>query len=1746
MLKIIQKSKLSIICILFALVLCLGGGIGTLNCNKTNSKNTIHSLNYVMPEEYTGNYIVNGNKVYAEIEECGTYADDACNNAASMVNNKTSYVILNDLPNTHDSDINLNLSFTKTGLANTFGFNAKGELNITFIKEDEQSSSNFARSVLSVCDYAETATFTKANIATTISATYNNGKVLAVVDDGDKKVEIETSGDANYTLGELVTGTSQTLNVENCVFSIGDSEQQTSNNSTLLMSASLASTATLTDTSEKNGQILKLNKGTFTLSGGKSIKEYTPKLNGETYRAGRAIDQTGGTLILENLKFTNFTTSGSGGAVKTNTGNLTVTGCEFINCQSLSEAEDTGGGAIYIGGGTATIIGGTIKNCYAAYGAAVYIAGESKLDISGNIKMQNNYATCMGGAIYSSNSTINMTSGEISNNTAGQNGGGVRLESCTGTFSGGVIGVNNSGDAIADLENYSNKANLGGGLSIASASNVEIKGTMISHNIAKTAGGIFVESGSTLTLTSGWIKNNAVTEKHGGGMTVDGVLNMNGGHVYHNAVKNSNGETEGNGGGIFVGKNGTVNLNGGLIDWNSGSAGAGIHGWEATINIAGTEIACNNSTDEAGAIFLNGGTLNLKQGSIHENSAKGNGGAIYSINATINMTGGEIGDSSRTTGATSTDFSNKSGEHGGAIYIKEGSTLNLHSGAIAHNVSMQAGGAVFSESAIDKINITDPFVAKYNKSAASGGAIYAFGVVTMSGGTLDHNSANGWGGGIIVKTAGNVFSGGTISYNSANSGAGGVCIDGDTTFDGVTIKNNQTAEHGGGIQYNSGTSVIFKSGIIENNSATKLGGGVYVGTGSFSMSGGEIKNNSSGCGGGIYAQSAVNISDGQIYNNKAQNGSGLGLEYTNMGGGLFIKGATLTITGGTIGNANVTSAATESTRSNWCSNAGGGIGCAGGATLNLNGGSISYNLAPGGGGIYSNDSTDKLNIKGVLIKYNATTDWSGGGVYSYGVINMTSGEISYNSSATVGGGLMIKTSGSNQISGGKINNNTGTSAGGGIRVDGTVTISGTTEIKNNRASEGAGISVATGVTISGGTISGNIATRGGAIHNTSSLTITGGTISGNNAETGGAIYNAGTTRISGGNITANGDATKCIIGGIYSNRALDVSGGYITNNQSSWGTQNIRIVDGTFTISGNATISTNRANVTNIYIEKGTFNLNSNFTSNNGSNSGAIGLNKNIYINVNTTLTKTYTVQKSTLTSFDDGDKASSYIAYSTNSTYLSSAKTYLSVLSLPAGRTTSITRKTNYLVMEHTRHAVDLNPILNGEEKGDGVSGVKFGIKINGVDKGYVYDFYDNQILYGSTWEIYGAQYDNTKYVISSGVPSSGTITGYISIEPEVVSLYTITFKVNNSNYGTIGGPYLGGTNLSTATFRVRHDDYDSIVIRDNIISLHYNNLVTATPKTGYRFTSWSGNTSGVIAEDRTITANFSPIFYDLWFEVNHADYGYLNWDTNGQTGSSLEYNGAHGDVFQISGSQLRTGDDELFYAVANTGYKFSHWNINGTNYTTGQFTLTGEATITAVFTQLTYIVTITSNSSVMGTVSKTTVTGVPYNTSITTAGSVLFVNGNTITTTAKTGYKFSNWSMSTNKVTSNMTITAVFVKDSITVTFRVDKYIANSYKIYYSIGGVKYYLYELVNSSGVYSVELPKSFKIGAEKLYYDESSSGETYDTLKAGTSSGSGSLGSVHPSESTNGYFEASMNITSNSNVTIYISVSRTNV
>ena len=113
---------------------------------------------------------------------------------------------------------------------------------------------------------------------------------------------------------------------------------------------------------------------------------------------------------------------------------------------------------------------------------------------------------------------------------------------------------------------------------------------------------------------------------------------------------------------------------------------------------------------------------------------------------------------------------------------------------------------------------------------------------------------------------------------------------------------------------------------------------------------------------------------------------------------------------------------------------------------------------------------------------------------------------------------------------------------------------------------------------------------------------------------------------------------------------------------------------------------------------------------------------------------------------------------------------------------------------------------------------------------------------------------------------------------------------------------------------------------------------------------------------------------------------------------------------------------------ASAQYFYSFSNW-ANGTA------TVTGNLTVTAIFTRSTrtYTVTIASNNTNYGTVSRSSVTGVPYGTVLSTSSNTLNVNGTTVTATPATStaqyfYSFSNWTNGTATVTGNLTVTAFF----------------------------------------------------------------------------------------------------------------------
>ena len=263
------------------------------------------------------------------------------------------------------------------------------------------------------------------------------------------------------------------------------------------------------------------------------------------------------------------------------------------------------------------------------------------------------------------------------------------------------------------------------------------------------------------------------------------------------------------------------------------------------------------------------------------------------------------------------------------------------------------------------IKVVSTLDGMFTTSNSCGGGIYlsaAGGSLTLGKGAYvsencaDHSSGSGtmlgYGGGVFISAPGelNLLDGSVVSNNGAETqGYGGGIAIYDIDATGASCKLN-----------------IYDGALIEKNQATLNGGGIFLGKlpVDVAMSGGRISGNVSG------------VSGGAIYGSSG----------------------TFTMTGGVIGDDSdsITLAAKygDSTRTSAKSNKTGGNGGAfcfantsGGSdefNINLYGGTVAYNCAQDFGGAFSLQGGN-LTVKGAEIKWNGASGESsakgGGAVY---------------------------------------------------------------------------------------------------------------------------------------------------------------------------------------------------------------------------------------------------------------------------------------------------------------------------------------------------------------------------------------------------------------------------------------------------------------------------------------------------------------------------------------------------------------------------------------------------------------------------------------------------------------------------------------------------------------------------------------------------------------------------------------------
>ena len=242
-----------------------------------------------------------------------------------------------------------------------------------------------------------------------------------------------------------------------------------------------------------------------------------------------------------------------------------------------------------------------------------------------------------------------------------------------------------------------------------------------------------------------------------------------------------------------------------------------------------------------------------------------------------------------------------------------------------------------------------------------------------------------------------------------------------------------------------------------------------------------------------------------------------------------------------------------------------------------------------------------------------------------------------------------------------------------------------------------------------------------------------------------------------------------------------------------------------------------------------------------------------------------------------------------------------------------------------------------------------------------------------------------------------SGNVTCTVTF---ALNQYTVTFKSNNTSYGTV----------TDASKTVTHGGSAS---------------TTFSPKTNYHYASVSGSgctVSGTtvsvsnVTSNVTCTVNFAIDTHTVTFKSNNTNYGTV------ASGSATVNHGA-------SASTTFSAKTNYHYAsVSGTGCSVSGTTVTASN-------VTGNVTCTVNFAIDTRTITFKTNNTNMCTVADSSKT-VNYNSS-----------GST-TLTAKTGYHYASVSgtgcsvsgttVTASNVTSNVTCTVTCAINTYTVTFK------------------------------------------------------------------------------------------------------------
>ena len=632
---------------------------------------------------------------------------------------------------------------------------------------------------------------------------------------------------------------------------------------------------------------------------------YTAGCGGAVYWNGKGTNNT--TFYFDGCTVNNNTAKGQGGGMMLETNFDFINNKTIISNNKVINETGTGGGIVVTSyGGNSMAVPSDGNNHYLfTYNLSEYLeldnneAGEGG-GISFNLRNFQLNGTWNGDNSNNQKITItlNLNGATIKNNKANYgDGGGIRFFNDTANGEkydngGGAIG-NRELNIFVNLDHGTITGNTsvgkGAGIYLKEANITNNKTghkLSISSNIAGQQGaGIYVDGGKEIRLNIVELSSNKGSD--GGAIYLSGQSGTN--FTTEGTTTISSNYSDGLGGAIYV-NGGSVILNiptitdngkdkSGVVKTQKGGA-IYVAGAGSGFTAIGNAIIQNNcSITEGGAIYVDGGNVNMADNTISGNNSK-DGGAIYA-NGSVNITG------------NSTMSGNSATNNGGVIYVN-GGDIKTKNNTMLLNISnnhAKNGGAFFVNSGnIDATSCSKATI-NNNYSSEEGGAFYVKGgkiqmcQTELSGNGINNSTVISTNGGAIALYNGTFeFANNSEIKNNAAIGNGGALFINNTTSTLITCEGGlytgNKAKNGGGIYAHGPINLIFsadvKANTAENGGGLYLDGGVNMsfGNGLIVLNQAMVENNQTGgVGGGIYlAKGILSFTATQalgIYNNSA-------------------------------------------------------------------------------------------------------------------------------------------------------------------------------------------------------------------------------------------------------------------------------------------------------------------------------------------------------------------------------------------------------------------------------------------------------------------------------------------------------------------------------------------------------------------------------------------------------------------------------------------------------------------------------------------------------------------------------------------------------------------------------------------------------------------------------------------------------------------------------------------------------------